>query len=537
MSGHEPTFWEKTKANAAWAADATKRAAQRLALKNDNRIRRGKIRELKKAVGPPAYAAFECNDIQEVRRLFERTKKQIDQLHQQIHDTEDKIIALMDPPHHSSDTASSSSSSTPSHSQTPSSSAVSSSNHTPSSSSSFSPTSSHIQTSSSSHTSSSSASPHTSLASSNSTVRSAPSRSVHNAPAPTHASSSASSYPAGASTRTSPSFYPPHKTPAQQSAASGATAPHTQFKQSTPSRPTVPAPGPTAAPKPKPAVRTSPPVASSAAGRPSSSHPAGGATSGPNCSKCRKPCQGGISIPGKEGLWHEPCFVCTGCSCKFTAGGVMLVQGQPYCQKCGSQQSRPAASSASPGRASGLGSPARPSGGGSITSPGKTLTGTQGLLQWCQVNTEGFNLVSLKNWTKSWHSGLGFAALVANWRPDAMDWKRIDPRNALGTLKSAFESCEKAGVSTLIDAEDVCEADKKSIITQITMYQRAFGNAAPNPQGKAVWNQHAGLPLGSGDLLDYTGDRFSCSLCSSHSSVRVVAEVLLGEVVCSQLAG
>ena len=51
------SFWEKTKQGLKSGAEATKRGAKRLQYKNEIRIRRGKIREVKKSLGAPLFAA------------------------------------------------------------------------------------------------------------------------------------------------------------------------------------------------------------------------------------------------------------------------------------------------------------------------------------------------------------------------------------------------------------------------------------------------------------------------------------------------
>ena len=45
------------------------------------------------------------------------------------------------------------------------------------------------------------------------------------------------------------------------------------------------------------------------------------------------------------------------------------------------------------------------------------------LLNWCQCQLEGFEGVNVANFTKSWTDGLAFAALVAHFSPDSLDFE------------------------------------------------------------------------------------------------------------------
>lgn len=114
---------------------------------------------------------------------------------------------------------------------------------------------------------------------------------------------------------------------------------------------------------------------------------------------------------------------------------------------------------------------------------GKQLSGMPALLYWAQQSTKGFPGVEIKNFTSSWQNGLAFAALIAHWRPDLLDYFSLDPVNPLKTLQLAFSAAEKAGISMLIDAEDVVAyQDDKSIKTQLTMYHEKLSKDSPAPR-------------------------------------------------------
>jgi len=75
------------------------------------------------------------------------------------------------------------------------------------------------------------------------------------------------------------------------------------------------------------------------------------------------------------------------------------------------------------------------------------------VLQWTAEHLTGFNMVDVND-LGTWYSGLGFAALVANWRPDVLDWKSVvDPSS---TASAAFNGTSKAGVPNILDVE-ICK--------------------------------------------------------------------------------
>jgi len=110
MSSGE-SFWEKTKKSAKEAADATKRAAQKVMLQSEIRSRNGDIKSSKQKFGEEVYVAFLSHDESEKQRLYQECKQTILGLQHQIEEREQKIKTL--------DAASGSSSSSSSSSSTP----------------------------------------------------------------------------------------------------------------------------------------------------------------------------------------------------------------------------------------------------------------------------------------------------------------------------------------------------------------------------------------------------------------------------------
>jgi len=182
------------------------------------------------------------------------------------------------------------------------------------------------------------------------------------------------------------------------------------------------------------------------------------------CDKCERLVLGkAIQCGTGEYYYHLQCFACSSCGKQFSSPQCPFLDGKPYCEACAEAAEK-------------------------VGQEVKSSSSEREILRWCQQNTADFRMVEIKDFAKSWHNGLAFAALVANWRPDVLDWKNIRANDPLKTLTAAFEGAEKAGVALLLDAEHVSESDSKSILTQVTMFQREFGSKKPNPEGSKQWN-------------------------------------------------
>lgn len=104
------------------------------------------------------------------------------------------------------------------------------------------------------------------------------------------------------------------------------------------------------------------------------------------------------------------------------------------------------------------------------------MSKTEGLLQWCKSCTDGYEGVSVKNFSTSWKDGKAFCALVHHFRPDLIDFELCKNQTAEQNLEMAFAAAEKAGAARMMDVEDFdCEVpDKLSIITTIGVMQQSL---------------------------------------------------------------
>ena len=104
------------------------------------------------------------------------------------------------------------------------------------------------------------------------------------------------------------------------------------------------------------------------------------------------------------------------------------------------------------------------------------------LLEWAKTATEGYEEVSLTNFTSSWNNGLAFCAIVNRHRPDLLDYDSCDPRKPLENLEKAFSTMQnELGVARIVDPEDVCipQPDEKCIMTYLSALHRAFPDMPP----------------------------------------------------------
>eukprot|EP00968_Pinguiococcus_pyrenoidosus_P023083 scaffold3537_cov256-Pinguiococcus_pyrenoidosus.AAC.10 len=106
--------------------------------------------------------------------------------------------------------------------------------------------------------------------------------------------------------------------------------------------------------------------------------------------------------------------------------------------------------------------------------------GKQGLLLWCQKNTKGYAGVEVNNFHRSWADGKAFCALIHHFRPDLLDWNSVTD-DASANLERAFAAAEQAGITRLLDVDDIAgspKPDEKSLIAQLTLYWTAFASLA-----------------------------------------------------------
>jgi len=129
------------------------------------------------------------------------------------------------------------------------------------------------------------------------------------------------------------------------------------------------------------------------------------------------------------------------------------------------------------------------------------LTAKEGLLYWCQKKTQGYRDVHVKDFTRSWHDGLAFCALIHKHRPDLIDYDSLKKENALENLELAFSVAEtKLNIPRFMDPADVAVADDRSIMTYLMQYFHCFaGSQKAEVAGRRI-SKLVGLLKGNDEL-------------------------------------
>lgn len=102
----------------------------------------------------------------------------------------------------------------------------------------------------------------------------------------------------------------------------------------------------------------------------------------------------------------------------------------------------------------------------------------QELLRWCKKRTADYNNVKVENFTNSWRDGLAFNALIHKHAPELINYKALDPNDAIGNLNNAFDVAERElGVPRLLDAIDIANnPDEKSVIVYVARLRQALAD-------------------------------------------------------------
>ncbi|XP_073832429.1 MICAL-like protein isoform X3 [Musca autumnalis] len=131
--------------------------------------------------------------------------------------------------------------------------------------------------------------------------------------------------------------------------------------------------------------------------------------------------------------------------------------------------------------------------------------GTKALELWCRRMTEGYPGVQIDNMTTSWRDGLAFCAMIHHFRPDLIDFDKLNKADVYYNNALAFTTAEKyLGIPALLDADDMAAyevPDRLSILTYLSQYYQAFAsqsahNRLKRPSSSATEKTQISKPTG-----------------------------------------
>ncbi|XP_057703466.1 EH domain-binding protein 1 isoform X2 [Corythoichthys intestinalis] len=120
-----------------------------------------------------------------------------------------------------------------------------------------------------------------------------------------------------------------------------------------------------------------------------------------------------------------------------------------------------------------------------IPSPvlGGKPNASQSLLAWCREVTRDYRGVKITNFTTSWRNGLAFCALLHHFRPDAIDYKALNPQDIKENNKKAYDVFASLGISRLLEPSDMvllAIPDKLTVMTYLYQIRAHFSGEELN---------------------------------------------------------
>ncbi|CAG5117551.1 unnamed protein product, partial [Candidula unifasciata] len=99
------------------------------------------------------------------------------------------------------------------------------------------------------------------------------------------------------------------------------------------------------------------------------------------------------------------------------------------------------------------------------------------LITWCRKVTEGYRGVKVTNLTTSWRNGLAFCAIIHHFRPELINFQKLNPHDIKGNNKMAFDAAAKLGIPKLLEPADMvllAVPDKLCVMTYLHQLRSYF---------------------------------------------------------------
>ncbi|KAK3751612.1 hypothetical protein RRG08_012673 [Elysia crispata] len=99
------------------------------------------------------------------------------------------------------------------------------------------------------------------------------------------------------------------------------------------------------------------------------------------------------------------------------------------------------------------------------------------LLSWCRQVTAGYKGVKITNLTTSWRNGLAFCAIIHHYRPDLINYQKLNPHDIKMNNKLAFDAASKLGIPKVLEPSDMvllAVPDKLLVMTYLHQLRSYF---------------------------------------------------------------
>jgi len=98
----------------------------------------------------------------------------------------------------------------------------------------------------------------------------------------------------------------------------------------------------------------------------------------------------------------------------------------------------------------------------------------EALMLWLKNKTAGYNNISIDNYTKSFHDGLIFCALIHKMRPKLIPYDTLSPENKIENLTLALDTAAKyCNVEKYLEPTDIAKLDELGMV--IYLYDWYYG--------------------------------------------------------------
>lgn len=105
------------------------------------------------------------------------------------------------------------------------------------------------------------------------------------------------------------------------------------------------------------------------------------------------------------------------------------------------------------------------------TEDDESMSPKDALLRWVNLNVSGYGLPEVKNFTKSFHDGRVFCALLHKFRPGLIDMDKLDPATPTDNLEMAMRVAEEFfGLERYLTPDEIPKLDEKAMLVYASEY-------------------------------------------------------------------